>query len=71
MIASFFSQFSGNEIGTLNLIIGTIAAAIVGYLSIAFFLGYLRQRTMDVFIGYRLIVGIAILFMVYQGVIRP
>lgn len=59
------------DIGTLNLINGTIAAAIVGYLSIAFFLGYLRQRTMDIFIGYRLVVGIAILVMVYQGVIRP
>lgn len=59
------------DIGMLNLINGTIAAAIVGYLSIAFFLGYLRQRTMGIFIGYRLIVGIAILFMVYQGVIRP
>jgi undecaprenyl-diphosphatase len=59
------------DIGTLNLINGTIAAAIVGYLSIAFFLGYLRQRTMDVFIGYRLVVGLVILVMVYQGVIRP
>ncbi|MBI1762726.1 MAG: undecaprenyl-diphosphatase UppP [Acidobacteria bacterium] len=59
------------DIGMLNLINGTIAAAIVGYLSIAFFLSYLRQRTMGIFIGYRLIVGIAILVMVYQGVIRP
>lgn len=60
-----------SDLGTLNLLVGTIAAAIVGYLSIAFFLSYLRQRTMDVFIGYRLIVGLAILGMVYQGVIRP
>lgn len=59
------------DLGTLNLLVGTIAAAIVGYLSIAFFLSYLRQRTMDVFIGYRLIVGLAILGLVYQGVIRP
>ena len=60
-----------DDIGTLNLINGTIAAAIVGYLSIAFFLSYLRQRTMGLFIGYRLVVGIAILVMVYQGIIRP
>jgi undecaprenyl-diphosphatase len=60
-----------DDIGTLNLINGTIAAAIVGYLSIAFFLSYLRQRTMGIFIGYRLVVGLVILGLVYQGVIRP
>lgn len=59
------------DLGPLNLLVGTLAAAIVGYLSIAFFLGYLRQRTMDVFIGYRLVVGLVILGLVYQGVIRP
>lgn len=59
------------DLGTLNLLVGTLAAAIVGYLSIAFFLGYLRQRTMDIFIGYRLVVGLVILGLVYQGVIRP
>ncbi len=60
-----------NALGTLNLLVGTVAAAIVGYLSIAFFLNYLRRRSLDIFIGYRLVVGVAILILVYQGIIRP
>ncbi len=60
-----------NALGTLNLLVGTAAAAIVGYLSIAFFLSYLRQRTMGIFIGYRLVVGLAILGLVVGGMIAP
>jgi undecaprenyl-diphosphatase len=59
------------DLGTLNLLAGTVAAAVVGYLSIAFFLSYLRQRTMGIFIGYRLVVGVAILALVYGGMIAP
>lgn len=58
-------------LGAVNLLAGTVAAGIVGYLSIAFFLRHLRQRSMDVFIIYRLIVGIGILLAVSQGVINP
>jgi len=58
-------------IGSTNLIAGTVVAGIVGYLSIAFFLGYLRNRTMGIFIGYRLLVGVAILVLVTRGIIQP
>ncbi|NOT64072.1 MAG: hypothetical protein HOP19_27985 [Acidobacteria bacterium] len=60
-----------DRIGTASLIAGTIAAAIVGYLSIAFLLNYLRRRTMSVFIVYRLVTGIWILALVYSGTIKP
>jgi undecaprenyl-diphosphatase len=59
------------DLGTLNLLAGTVAAAIVGYLSIAFLMNYLRQRSLDIFIIYRLVVGVAILIAVYQGLISP
>ena len=60
-----------NSLGTMNLLVGTVAAAIVGYASIAFLLSYLRRHSLWVFIGYRLIVGAAILVLVYRGIVRP
>src|SRR5207302_381344 len=46
---------------------GTLVSAIVGYASIWFLLRFLRTHTTGVFIGYRLIVGIAILVMLFSG----
>jgi undecaprenyl-diphosphatase len=60
-----------DSLGTANLLAGTIVAAIVGYASIAFLLNYLRRRSLGIFIVYRLIVGVAILVLVYRGIIRP
>jgi undecaprenyl-diphosphatase len=54
-----------------TLAIGTIVSGIVGYLSIWFLLRYLRTHTTGVFIGYRLIVGMAILIMLFNGRISP
>jgi undecaprenyl-diphosphatase len=54
-----------------TLAVGTIVSAIVGYASIWFLLRFLRTHTTGVFIGYRLIVGIAILIMLFNGRISP
>src|SRR5437868_688023 len=50
-----------------TLAIGTIVSGIVGYASIWFLLRYLRTHTTGVFVGYRLIVGGAILIMLFMG----
>jgi len=50
-----------------TLAVGTIISGIVGYLSIWFLLRYLKTHTTAVFIGYRLIVGGAILIMLFSG----
>jgi undecaprenyl-diphosphatase len=55
----------------ITLLVGTIVSAIVGYASIWFLLRFLRTHTTGVFIGYRLIVGIAILVMLFGGRISP
>lgn len=55
----------------LALAVGTVAAAIVGYLSIWFLLAFLRKRSTGVFIVYRLVVGIVILVLLWKGVISP
>src|SRR5438874_9700220 len=50
-----------------TLAAGTIVAGVVGYASIWFLLRYLRTHSTGVFIGYRLIVGVAILIMLLSG----
>ncbi len=55
----------------LPLIVGTIVAGIVGYLSIWFLLAFLRKRSTGIFIGYRIIVGGVILYLLYAGIISP
>jgi len=54
-----------------SLAVGTIISGIVGYLSIWFLLRFLRTHTTGVFIGYRLIVGGAILILLFMGRITP
>ena len=54
--------------GSLSaLALGTLISGIVGYASIWFLLRYLRTHTTAVFIGYRLVVGSAILIMLFNG----
>jgi len=50
-----------------TLAVGTIVSGIVGYASIWFLLRFLRTHTTAVFIGYRLLVGGAILIMLFSG----
>ena len=54
-----------------TLAVGTLISAIVGYASIWFLLRFLRTHTTGVFIAYRLIVGVAILIMLFNGRISP
>lgn len=50
-----------------NLAVGTIVSAVVGYISIWFLLRFLRTHSTGVFIGYRILVGGAILIMLLTG----
>lgn len=54
-----------------NLVVGTIVAGVIGYLSIWFLLSYLKRHTTTVFIIYRLILGAVILVLLWRGVIDP
>jgi undecaprenyl-diphosphatase len=60
-----------NTQGALNLALGTIAAFIVGYLSIGLLLRFLKKNTTFVFIFYRIIIGILILSLLHFGIIQP
>jgi undecaprenyl-diphosphatase len=50
-----------------TLAVGTIVSGIVGYATIWFLLRYLRTHTTGIFIGYRLLVGGAILVLLFSG----
>lgn len=53
------------------LAVGTAVAGVVGYLSIWFLLAFLRKNSTAVFIIYRIIVGAAILILLWLGVLSP
>jgi undecaprenyl-diphosphatase len=55
---------------TRPLIIATVVSFVVGWFSIDWLLKFLRNRPTYVFIAYRVVVGVALLLMVYQGVIK-
>lgn len=58
-------------VGLTNLIVSTIVSAIVGYISIAFLISYLRKNSTLIFIVYRLLIGIGILWLVFGGYVAP
>lgn len=62
--------FSSN-IGMENVLIATIVSGIVGYASIAFLLNYLKSHTTYLFIIYRIVVGIGLLYLLSTGFISP
>lgn len=61
----------GSQADALALGVATLASAVVGYLSIAFLLRYLRTHTTGIFIGYRLAVGGLLLYWLSQGMLSP
>ena len=61
-----FIDFSG----LVNYAVATLAAAISGYLAIGFLLKFLRTNTTYVFVVYRVIIGLAILFLLYFNILQ-
>jgi undecaprenyl-diphosphatase len=53
------------------LLVATIVAGVVGYLSIWFLLSYLKKNSTAIFIIYRIVLGVIILVLVWQGVVNP
>ena len=53
------------------LLVGTIVAGIVGYISIWFLMAYLRRNSTGIFIAYRIILGTVLLILLWQGIISP
>lgn len=56
---------------SVSLVAATVVSFIIGYLSIAFLLRFLRTHTMYAFIGYRLLIGIALFALLSFGKLQP
>lgn len=56
---------------SINLFTATLTSAVVGYLSIEFLLRYLKKKTTFLFVYYRIILGIAILIIIFSNIIKP
>ena len=59
------------EIGIVIIATATIVSGIVGYASIAFLLNYLKSHSTYLFIIYRIVVGVGLLYLLSQGIILP
>lgn len=57
--------------GGMELAMATLAAGVSGYWSIAFLLGFLRQRTMTSFVVYRIAVGLLLAVLLALGTVTP
>lgn len=55
----------------VNLILSTIFAAVSGYFAIDFLLKFLKKNTTFVFVFYRIVLGLIILFLLYTNIINP
>jgi undecaprenyl-diphosphatase len=59
------SKLLGEEVAPL--VVGLVVSAVVGYLSIAWLLHFLKRYSTAVFVVYRLILGAAILGLIAAG----
>lgn len=53
----------------VTLAVATLASAISGYAAIAFLIRYLKTRSTMLFVWYRIGLGLALFFMIYQGIL--
>jgi undecaprenyl-diphosphatase len=56
---------------TINLIVATLVSAVSGYLAIDFLIKFLKKNSTFVFIFYRIVLGVLILFLLYSNIIKP
>ncbi len=57
--------------GIGGLVVGTLVSFVTGYLAIAGLLKYLKSHSTLVFVAYRILLGVAILFLLRNGLLQP
>jgi undecaprenyl-diphosphatase len=66
-----WNELTASRSESVNLILATVVAGLVGYASIALLIRYLRTHNTAVFIIYRIALGVALLVMLSRGLIAP
>lgn len=59
----------GQGAGAAPVVVGTLVSFVVGYASVAFLLRLVARRSIEVFVGYRVVAGAAVLLLVATGVL--
>jgi len=68
-LGSIFSGEEGGRTGPGDLIVATLLAFVVGYVSIAFLLRFLANHSTEVFVVYRVVLGALVLVLAGSGAI--
>ena len=58
-----------NTDNLIVLIVATVVSGISGYASIAFLIKYLKTRTTNIFVIYRIVLGLVLFALIYKGVL--
>ncbi len=73
--AGFYEAFKERKhlVGDLLMptAVATVVSFIVGYAVIAWFIKFLQKKGIEVFVWYRIVLGIALLALVFSGTISP
>ena len=69
-LGSIVSGEEGQHTGAAELVVATLLAFITGYASIAFLLRWLTSHSMDIFVIYRVVLGVVVLVLVSTGTIN-
>jgi undecaprenyl-diphosphatase len=69
-LGSIVSGEEGQHTGAAELVVATLLAFVTGYASIAFLLRWLTSHSMDVFVIYRVVLGVVVLVLVSTGTIN-
>jgi undecaprenyl-diphosphatase len=64
---AFHPEGAGMSASGLQLLVGTVIAFVIGYAAVAWFLKFLVSHSMYWFVGYRVIVGVAVLILLGTG----
>lgn len=55
----------------LPIAVGVITSTLVGYLCIGFLIGYLKRHSTNLFVAYRLVLGVGVIVFFLLGYLRP
>jgi undecaprenyl-diphosphatase len=69
-LAGIVSGEDAPHVGAGALILAIVCAFVTGYAAIAFLLRYLVTHTLVVFVGYRVVLGAAVLILAFTGAIK-
>jgi undecaprenyl-diphosphatase len=59
-----------SDVGMIDLIVGLVVSAVVSYAAIAWLLKYLQNHATWIFVGYRVLFGIAVIVLASKAIIK-